>query len=156
MSAPACHSSNSGECQCSDKTLKSPAHDSLRLWASLFCATSLSASAASKREEVTEKAKKSLLPDPVTLAILGATLEERGGDHAADSGKLHIALTLSLANALGRKGEDKTMFTDSTTQGASGSPVFDAHDGQWVAIIHCGLAIQHPSEIAFPIRAALL
>lgn len=77
----------------------------------------------------------SVLPDPLPFVILGASI-----DQSEDLSKARPALTLSLANALGRvtKGVDKIVFTDSTTIGSSGSPVFDANDGRLIAIMQFG------------------
>ena len=100
--------------------------------------------------------EKSVVPGFVPLIILGASVDAAAGTKV-DPETAQPLLTLSLANALGRaKGQDDTyftddkiIFTDSTTIGSSGSPVFDATDGRLVAIMQFGTTLDGPAEGGF-------
>jgi tetratricopeptide (TPR) repeat protein len=82
----------------------------------------------------------SALSNVVPLITLGATRE----DHDYQSSRA-FGLALSLANGLGRNDQGKIIFTNSTTSGSSGSPVFDAQDGKLVAIVQFGSSSTNPT-----------
>ena len=86
--------------------------------------------------------ERSTLDNPLPLIILGGSINNYSFNEPLDINNAHLVLTLSLANALGRTPgvfqTDRIVFTDSTTDGASGSPVFDANDGRLIAIVQVG------------------
>ncbi len=88
------------------------------------------------------------LEKPLPLVALGASVEGFGQkDWRPDFDKFKPTLTLSLANALGIDGrlpDGKIVFTDSTTLGGSGSPIFDARDGALLAILQYGTDYSAP------------
>lgn len=98
--------------------------------------------------------KESTLREPFPLIILGAAID---ADNGTDEGRSDaFMLTMSLANALGRtwqtykgKGVEKIVFTDSTTVGGSGSPVFDANNGHVVAIVQFGSSARPKAGLAY-------
>ena len=91
---------------------------------------------------------RSALSDPVPLIVLGAEVDEPYEIVQKDPSKAHPVLALSLSNALGRYQYDDNniLFTDSTTLGSSGSPVFDAESGALVAVVQIGSDQSKPLE----------
>jgi tetratricopeptide (TPR) repeat protein/S1-C subfamily serine protease len=83
----------------------------------------------------------SALSNVVPLITLGVAIENY--DYKSSRPFVPV-LALSLANGLGRNDQGKIIFTDSTTQGSSGSPVFDANDGKLVAIVQFGSVSTDP------------
>jgi hypothetical protein len=79
----------------------------------------------------------SVLDRSLPLVTLGGSTDREA---AEKTGKWVVELTLSLANALGRARQDvdRIVFTNSSSPGASGSPLFEADTGRLVGIVQRG------------------
>src|SRR5262245_52102729 len=99
--------------------------------------------------EVNINAARSVLPKSVPLIVLGGALAdaEATGETLlkalAKGDPIELQLTLAISNALGRTRTGGTrlneiVFTDSTTMGSAGSPVFDADTGQLLSMVQFG------------------